>query len=102
MPKVTEDTISAKEILDALTRTHARVIPIVCRKVNIGGFETIDAGLAIELPVAADAIVTKEDFEDLKQRLVEVTEQGFALVSEETFARYMAIREQLSGNPEKT
>jgi len=97
MPKIPDETVSTKDMLDALATADAAVIPIVSRKINIGNFETIDIGLAIKLPVAAKAIATPEDLQELKDRLVSVAEEGFGIVSEETFSRYMSVKEQISG-----
>lgn len=98
MPKITEPTISAKEILDALSASQPEIITVVCRKADIGNFENIDVGVAAKIPVAFREALTEENFEQLRQACAAAAEAGFQIASEETFDRYMTIKEMLASS----
>jgi hypothetical protein len=100
MPKTSEDIISAKDILDAMTKRGATITTVVSRKANIGNFENIDVGVAADIPVEWSGQFTHEQFEELKAACAQAAEIGFAIASEETFERYMAIKEQIAGQKE--
>lgn len=62
----------------------------VNRKVNIGNFENIDVYSGLSIPLPGGSIENKEALADMVAHAAEV---GFNLVSQETGARYAAIKE---------
>lgn len=96
MPKITEPTISAKDILDALSTSQPEVTTVVCRKADIGNFENIDVGVSVKVPVAFREALSDESFEELKAACAAAAEAGFQIASQETFDRYMTIKEMLA------
>lgn len=98
MPKIADETLSAKDILDALTRSQPEVFTVVCRKADIGNFENIDVGVGVKLPVAFREALSDDNFEELKRACAAAVEAGFQIASEETFDRYIAIKEMLASH----
>jgi hypothetical protein len=96
MPKTSEDVISARDILEAIGKRGATITTVVARKANIGNFENIDVGVAADIPVEFSGQFTPEQFEELKEACAQAAEIGFAIASEETFSRYMQIKEQIA------
>lgn len=96
MPKISDETVTAKEVLDVLTASQPEIYTVVCRKADIGNFENLDVGVGVKIPVNFHDQLTPENFEQLKEACAAAAEAGFAIASEETFDRYMVIKEQLA------
>ncbi len=95
MPKTSEDVIPATDMV----RGHsgqAEIITVVSRKANIGNFENIDVGVSARIPVEWSGSFTPDQFEEIKAACATAAEIGFAIASEETFERYMAIKAQIA------